>query len=194
MAIDEELRHELLARIEHDDVVRERLARDGSLFDGYHPEMEVVHRDNAAWLAEVVARRGWPGRAVVGSDGASAAWRILQHAIGEPALMRGLFPQVRDAVARGEAEAAELAMLDDRIRVLEGRPQRYGTQYDWNDDGTAMVPIVGVEDPELVEARRREVGLPPMRWELPPPAESRPRDIAAHRAAGEAWARRVGWR
>jgi hypothetical protein len=193
--VDEVLRRELLERIEHDDTVRERLARDGSLFDGYNAEMEVVHRDNASWLAELVARRGWPGRADVGSDGASAAWRILQHAIGEPALMRGLFPLVRDAVARGEAEASELARLDDRIRVFEGRPQRYGTQYDWNDDGTAMVPSVGIEDPEHVEARRREVGLPPMRWELPPPpGEPRKHDVAAHRAAGEAWARRVGWR
>jgi hypothetical protein len=193
--IDEAMRRELLTRIEHDDTVRERLARDGSLFDGYHPEMEAVHRDNAAWLAELVARRGWPGRAAAGIDGASAAWRILQHAIGEPALMRGLFPQVCDAVACGEAEAGELAMLEDRIRVLEGRPQRYGTQYDWNDGGTAMVPIVGVDDPEHVETRRCDVGLPPMRWQLPPPPDQPPpRDVAAHRAAGEAWARRVGWR
>ena len=43
-------------------------------------------------------------------------------------------------------------MLDDRIRVFEGRLQRYGTQYDWNDAGTAMVPMVGVEDPETVDA------------------------------------------
>ncbi|MBC8069469.1 MAG: hypothetical protein IAG13_14125, partial [Deltaproteobacteria bacterium] len=60
--VDESLRRELLERIEHDDTVRERLARDGSLFDGYHPEMEAVHRTNAAWLAELVARAGWPGR------------------------------------------------------------------------------------------------------------------------------------
>ena len=192
---DEALRDELVTRIDRDDAVRERLARDGSLFDGYHPEMEAVHRENAAWLDEVVARRGWPGRSVVGREGASAAWRILQHAIGEPALMRRMFPIVQDAVARDDAEPSELAMLEDRIRVFEGRAQRYGTQYEWNAAGTAMVPMIGVEDPEHVDARRHAVGLPPMRWELPPPPdESPPRDLAAHRAAGEAWARRVGWR
>jgi hypothetical protein len=87
--MDEDLRAELIRWIAEDDETRERLARDGSLFDGYHPEMEAVHRRNAARLREVLARVGWPGRALVGDDGASAAWRIVQHAIGEPELLRG---------------------------------------------------------------------------------------------------------
>jgi hypothetical protein len=193
--MDEALRAELVALIDRDDTVRERLAADGSLFAGYHPEMEAVHRANAARLAQIVDASGWPGRSRVGDDGASAAWRILQHAIGEPALMRRMLPLLQAAAARGEADLAEVAMLEDRIRVFEGRLQRYGTQYDWNDDGTAMVPIVGVEDPEHVDERRRRVGLPAMQWQLPPPPdESPPKDLAARRAQGEAWARRVGWR
>ena len=181
--------------IERDDAVRERLARDGSLFAGYHPEMEAVHREHAARLAAIVDAHGWPGRSRVGDDGASAAWRILQHAIGEPALLRRLLPIVRAAAAGGEANPAEVAMLDDRIRVFEGRPQCYGTQYDWNDDGTAMVPMVGVEDPEQVDERRRAVGLPPMQWTRAAPAdEPPPTDPHARRAEGVAWARRVGWR
>lgn len=184
-----ELRHELIERIEHDDAVRERLARDGSLFEGYNVEMEAVHRDNAQWLAAIVDTHGWPGRSSVGDEAAAAAMRILQHAIGEPALMRRMFPLVRDV------DPADLARLEDRIRAFEGRPQRYGTQYDWNDDGTAMVPMVGVEDPEHIDARRHSVGLPPMQWQRPPPPDaSAPKDLAARRAEGEAWARRVGWR
>jgi hypothetical protein len=184
-----DLRAELIERIAHDDAVRERLARDGSLFEGYNAEMEAVHRDNAQWLAAIVDAHGWPGRSRVGEEGAAAAMRILQHAIGEPALMRRMFPLVYDV------DPADLARLEDRIRAFEGRPQRYGTQYDWNDDGTAMVPIVGVEDPEHVDERRRRVGLPAMQWQLPPPPdESPPTDLAARRAQGEAWARRVGWR
>jgi hypothetical protein len=193
--MDELLRDELVAMIDHDDTVRERLARDGSLFAGYHPEMEAVHRENAARLAAIVDTQGWPGRSQVGDDGASAAWRILQHAIGEPALMRRLFPVVHAAASRGEADPAEVAMLDDRIRVFEGRPQRYGTQFHWNDDGTAMVPMVGVEDPDHIDDRRSAVGLPPMQWRRPAPDdEPPPADLAAHRAESEAWARRVGWR
>jgi hypothetical protein len=193
--MDEALRAELVALIDRDDTVRERLAADGSLFAGYHPEMEAVHRANAARLAQIVDASGWPGRSRVGDDGASAAWRILQHAIGEPALMRRMLPLLQAAAARGEADLAEVAMLEDRIRVFEGRLQRYGTQYDWNDDGTAMVPMVGVEDPERVDERRAAVGLPAMQWTRPAPhGESPPADMRAHQAEGEAWARRVGWR
>ena len=179
--------------IARDDAVRERLARDGSLFAGYNAEMEAVHRANATRLAAIVDAHGWPGRAAVGDEAASAAWRIVQHAIGEPAFMRRMLPLLRAATARGDAAAAEVAMLEDRIRTFEGRPQLYGTQYDWNDDGTAMVPIGAVEAPDDVDARRAAVGLPPIAWQRPPD-EPAPADLAARRAESEAWARRVGWR
>lgn len=192
---DDVLRAELLALIADDDRTRERLARDGSLFAGYHPGMEAVHLRNADRLAAIVDAHGWPTRARVGADGASAAWRILQHAISRPDLLRGWFPLLQAAAQTGEADPAEVAMLEDRIRVFEGRPQRYGTQFDWNDDGTAHVPMVGVEDPESVDARRASVGLPPIQWSRPPhPEEPRPPDLAARRAEGDAWARRVGMR
>lgn len=187
---------ELIALIAEDDRVRARLAATGALFEGHHPEMEAVHRANAARLRELVAAAGWPGRARVGDEAASAAWRIVQHAIGEPDLLRAMLPVVAAAAARGDADPAEAAMLDDRVRVLEGRPQRYGTQVDWDDAYAAMVPSVGVEAPEDVDARRAAVGLPPMTWRRSVPAdEPRPsQSPAARRAEMEAWARRVGWR
>lgn len=189
------IRDDLLAWIREDDDTRERLARDGTLFDGYAPEMEQVHVRNADRLAALIAAHGWPGRSVAGEDGASAAWRIVQHAIGQPARMRAWLPLLAEAAARGEADPADVAMLDDRIRVLEGRPQRYGTQYDWNTAGTAMVPSGDVEDPSTIDERRAAVGLGPMEWTRPPPAdEPPPRDPVARARESDAWARRVGWR
>jgi hypothetical protein len=190
-----EVRQELLERIAEDDRVREELAATGELFEGYHPRMEAVHERNARWLAEVVDAYGWPGRALVGEDGAAAAWRIAQHAIGEPGLFRRFAADVEAAVERGEADPSHLAMMTDRIRVFEGRPQVYGTQYDWAPDGSAMVPMIGIEDVEHIDERRRRVGLPPFEPRLdPPPGQSPPTDFGRHAAEGEAWARRVGWR
>jgi hypothetical protein len=193
--VDEVLRAELLAWVAEDEATRERLAREGKLFEGYHQEMEAVHRRNAERLEEVIGRCGWPGRTLVGEEGASAAWRIAQHAIGEPARMRAWLEVVKEAAVRGEAEAREAAMLEDRVRVLEGRLQRYGTQLDWDEAGEGMVPMVGVEDPEGVDERRRAVGLGPMEWRKRAEAgETAPKDVTARRKAMEQWARRVGWR
>jgi hypothetical protein len=123
------LREELLAMAAEDQRVRAELAADGSLFDGYHPRMAEVHRRNAARLTEILDLHGWPGRDLVGADGAAAAWLVLQHAIGDPPLMRrGL--ELLWRLAPGEIGPARLAMLEDRVRAFEGRPQRYGTQYD----------------------------------------------------------------
>jgi hypothetical protein len=192
------LRDELLALAEEDRQVRAELAADGSLFDGYHPRMEEVHRRNAARLAQIIEEHGWPGRSLVG-PGADAAWLILQHAIGNPPLQRRGLELLRQAVARGEAPALQAAMLEDRIAFFEGRPQKYGTQFDWDLDGR-LRPLP-IEDEAGVDDRRREVGLPPLaegvrrlRADLAPGLEKPPRDWAERQRQFETWCQNVGWR
>jgi hypothetical protein len=192
---DPRLREELLAMGAEDLRVRERLAGDGSLFEGYHPRMEEVHRRNAARLREIIGARGWPGTAMVGEDGAEAAWLIVQHAIGEPGFMRSAFALVSDAVRRGDAPAWQLAYLEDRIRVLEGRPQRYATQFDVGEDG---MPIPAeIEEPDRVDERRASMGLEPLaerlaRVEREPPLDESTR--ARKERERLAWLERAGWR
>lgn len=189
------LRVQLLALARADERTRAELAARGALGGGYHPEMERVHARAAAELTAVLDEHGWPSSSAVGADGVRAAWLVVQHAIGCPALMRRARPLAWDAAHRGELPAAGAAMLDDRIRVLEGRPQRYGTQHDWNERGElAPEPI---EDPAAVDDRRRTVGLPPLAEQiaaLRAEQESKPPDLAAYRAEQHAWAVRSGWR
>lgn len=196
--IDDALRSELLAMIAEDERVRAILAADGSLFEGYHPHMAEVHRRNADRMAEIITAHGWPGRRLVGDDGAAAAWRIVQHAIGAPALQRDSLPLLRAAAGRGDLERAWVAMLEDRICAFEGRPQIYGTQFDWDDKGE-MNPYPPVADPAGVDSRRATVGLGPLAERVREIRSSMadvrpPADLAARRAEMEAWARSVGWR
>ena len=132
------LRDELLAMKEHDLRARARLAEDGSLFQGYHPEMEAVHRRNAARLVEIINEFGWPGLSLVGEDGAEAAWLVAQHAIAEPALQHRCLVLLQAAAQAGEAPPSQAAYLEDRIRIFEGRRQRYGTQIDSGPHGTPL--------------------------------------------------------
>ena len=180
--------------------MRAELAASGRLFDsGYDPRMARVHQRNAERLRQIIETVGWPGADLVGSDGAEAAWLILQHAISEPDLLRRALPVLKAAAREGKADAAHAAMLEDRIRFFEGRPQRYGTQFDWDADGSLSPGEV--EDPEELADRRAAVGLPPLEEQVDDvrnraTAEGQrpPADYQAYVDARDRWACKVGWR
>jgi hypothetical protein len=197
--MSEDWTEQLIAAARHDIETRTRLAATGELFDGYHPEMELVHDENAALLARVFDDIGWPGRHALGEDGARAAFLILQHAIGHPDLQRRGLALMLDAIPQGQANALDAAYLSDRIAIHEGREQTFGTQFDWDANGQ-MSPSP-VRDPATVDERRAAVGLPPiadsiaeMRARVAADGERPPTDMAERRAKYEAWARKAGWR
>lgn len=196
--MNDALAAELHAMADEDTRVRTELLHEGVLFQGYHPRMAEVHRRNAVRLSEIFDAVGWPGRSLVGETGARDAWLILQHSIGSPDVMRRGLALVRAAIPSGDTTPIELAMLEDRVRLFSGLPQRYGTQFDWDEHGE-MNPRT-VDDPAEVEARRREVGLPPLsekireiRESIAREGERPPPDLAARRREIDEWERAVGW-
>ena len=191
-----ELRRQLLEMVEEDQRVRAELAATGELFQGYAPKMAEVHRRNAQEIEAMIEQYGWLGKSLVEEDGASAAWLILQHSIGHPELQRRCLPILQEAVERGEAEPAHAAYLEDRIRFFERRPQRYGTHFDWDENGQ-MSPY-SLEDPERVDEYRRVVGLPPLEERIEEARkntgeEPRPADLKKREDEMRAWAKSVGW-
>lgn len=194
--MNEALKRRLMEMAEEDHRVRSELAATGELSQGYAPRMAEVHFQNAQALADILERYGWPGKSLVGTEGSSAAWLIVQHAIGNPQLQRKCLPLLQRAVADGEAEPVQFAYLEDRIRFFERRPQRYGTQFDWDENGR-MNPWT-LEDPDKVDEYRFAVGLPPLVERI---AEERanksdaecPPDFHRRQAEMLDWARSVGW-
>lgn len=195
----EAVRAELLAMAAEDLRVREELARSGVLFDGYHPRMRELHERNAARLAAIMDEHGWPRRSEVGAEAAEAAWLVLQHAIGNPTLQRRGLLLLADAAVKGEASPVHAAMLEDRIRSAEGKGQRYGTQYDWDDQGL-MSPLP-IDDEPNVDKRRSELGLASLaadterkRREAAESGMRAPRNWSARQREKEEWLRSTGWR
>ena len=182
-----------------DQRVRQELAESGALFEGYHPQMRAVHDAHAARMATILDDHGWPSEDRVGSEGAWAAWLIVQHAIACPALQRRALRALEAAAARDEVPAHQPAMLEDRIRTLEGRPQSYGTQFDWDEAGE-LNPLP-IEDPDGLDVRRRTVGLVPIaeairerRRETVESGERPPSDWWSRRREMERWLQATGWR
>lgn len=199
-AIDEKLRQELLAMRAEDERVREELAKTGELFQGYHPVMEALHLKNAARLEEMLAEYGWLGKSLVGEDGAEAAWLIVQHAISRPDLQRRFLPLLKEQIERGENPAWQAAFLEDRILFFEGKPQIYGSQFDWNERNV-MSPYE-IFEPEKIDERRASVGLETPYSEcikahnkaVKKSNEKPPVDFDKRQREFEDWARQVGWR
>lgn len=194
-----ELALELRSMVDEDLRVRSELARDGRLFEGYHPRMREVHERHSERLSAILDAHGWPGRSLVGDEAAHAAWVILQHAIGDPPLQRRGLTWLRAAAAAGEVPLAHVAMLDDRIRCNEGGYQRYGTQFDWDEHGR-LSPLP-IEDEAHVDVRRREMGLGPLAQDVERKREAAasegerpPKDWLARQRDREAWLRDSGWR
>ena len=193
--MNEQLREKLLLLKAEDAGVREELAKTGELFNGYHAEMERVHLKNARELEEIIDEHGWLGKSLVGEDGAEAAWLVAQHAISLPAFSHKCLKLIEKAVAENEAEPYQFAYLHDRICFFENRPQRFGTQSDWNEDG--KMEVWQLEDEVEVNKFRAEVGLQPLEsltWENAETRENKPSDWRRRQIDFEAWAKRVGWR
>lgn len=101
-------------------------------------EWQRIDVANTDRLRVIVAEHGWPGRSLVGDDGAHNAWLIAQPADRQLDFQREALGLLADAVLRGEAAERDLAYLADRVRTNEGREQVYGTQIAEVKDGNGV--------------------------------------------------------
>jgi hypothetical protein len=131
------------------------------------PEAEAANRALAAAdaplqarLRAIVSARGWPSRRLVGDDAAHAAWLILQHS--DSAYQRKMLPVIRARVLRGDVRAADGALLEDRVRMGQGRKQRYGSALRYTATPGAPPVLYPIEAEECVDQRRARVLLPPL--------------------------------
>lgn len=180
--MNEEIAKELIRLAEYDLAVRERLLKENKLSGGYNPEMEKVHQENATRLRAIIGLIGWPTIPKVGAEASEAAWLIAQHSIGEADFMRHCYALMNECTA--DINPQNLAYLYDRICCFEGRPQRYGTQFD--DNG-----LCPVENKSEVNALRQQLNLKPH----PPEVINKSKesvDLTSDPAFTE-WRRKAGW-
>lgn len=154
---------------------------------------------NTARLKEIIAAHGWPGRSLVGEDGADAAWLILQHAgsavttIGSAdnhAFRRACIPLLTAAVHSGDAHPRHLAHVMDGVAWVAGEPPVYAvlsTSYSIVDGHPVFAGPVDVDD---IDRRRADIGLPPLATDVARRLRGEPLAAAGtHRA--EPWPERT---
>jgi hypothetical protein len=175
----------------------DELINSGKLSDDYNEVMEELHNQHAYILNDIIDKIGYPTPDKVGKEASEAAWLIIQHSIGQPAFMkkcRDLLQQVNG----NKTNPIHLAYLTDRIAVFEGKPQLYGTQFDWDENGE-LSPN-SYDDLTRVNERRRRIGLNSLedqaamiRKRVEMENQSPPKDPEMRNRNMEEWKKKVGW-
>ena len=123
---------------------------------------EIAGKQDALNLIKVRAildKYGWLGADVVGKQGNSTLFLVIQHA--NQATQEKYLPMMREAVKKGKAQGSSLALLEDRVALGRGKRQIYGSQVEI-DPKTRLYYVSPLEDPENVDKRRATVGLEPI--------------------------------
>ena len=120
-----------------------------------HELMNEKDSINLVKIEKILNKYGWPGADVIGEQGNSTLFLVIQHSDLETQLK--YLPMMREAVRIGNAKGKDFALLEDRIAIGQGKRQFYGSQIKI-DDETGEFYVYPIIEPEKVNERRAEVG------------------------------------
>lgn len=104
---------------------------------------------------KIIIENGFPFKDIVGDESYKQAVTIALHS--NPKNMRiyeSIFSKIEDT---SKIDLADKAYFIDKLRLMEKRPQVYGTQYTKKSDGT--ISFKEIEDIENVNVKRNNLGI-----------------------------------
>ena len=149
---DQAIRHEYIAAINNPSPSTKIIDSLG----------RIMHRRdslNLIRVSKILDTYGWLGRDKIGGDANSTLFLVVQHS--DLKTQQKYLPLMQKAVLAGNASKSDLALLEDRIALREGRLQIYGSQIG-QFPGNNEYYVLPLLDPESVDLRRAEVGLQPL--------------------------------
>jgi len=145
-------------RIRWQELVKKN-GRDSEAVQAFRATMLKTDASNLARIKDIIATYGWLGVDQVGREANAAFFLVIQHA--DHATRNHFLPLMRSAVKAGKAFSFDLALLEDRILVDEGKDQLYGSQVGY-DDTSGESCVFSIADADNVDVRRQQVGLGPI--------------------------------
>ncbi len=124
-------------------------------------KMSKIDLANQTQLKKVLSVIKVPTTKNIGADGAEAVWLIAQHAGYDLSLMKKILKLILKATKTNPKNGyyKGIPYLIDRINVMEGKPQIFGTQF-WGSPNGKPEPYP-IADNRKVENLRRLYGLRP---------------------------------
>jgi len=154
-------RHGLLGIDEK--ALNEKLNKNPKLKEGFQVLSLRLQESEDARLfrvKQILVKYGWPGRTLVGTEGAKAAWLLVLHYDRDVTFQRRAL-ELMELLPKGEVENTHIAYLTDSVSLREefNQNQVYGTVLT-NENGK-LVPKQLFEGVN-VDKRRAELGLQPL--------------------------------
>lgn len=123
---------------------------------------------NVIKVERLLSQYGWLGPQDIGIKGSQALFLVIQHA--DLAIQQKYLPMIVKAEKEGKTLSSNLAILEDRIAMREGKKQLYGSQ-GFKDKNTGIKYIYPIADPDNLDKRRKSMGMPLMKeyvngWDL----------------------------
>ena len=146
---DQSYRHQI-------DEIEEKYGRDSEEMKAHWKLINEKDSINLIKIEKILNERGWLGANIIGEQGNSTLFLVIQHSDIETQLK--YLPLMREAVKEGNAKSSSLALLEDRVALGQGERQIYGSQIG-RDHETGEYFVSPLIDPENVDKRRAEVGL-----------------------------------
>lgn len=147
---DQRIRHELIAHSrQHPD--------DKAKTDSLFKILSRIDSLNQKKVCHILDTRGFVGKDKVG-EACEIFWLVIQHSPIE--LQKKYLPQFCIAAEKGEIPQAHVAMMEDRINLFEGKPQKYGSQLKEGNDG--KLHLYKLQNPAKVDEWRKSVGMGPL--------------------------------
>lgn len=142
------IKKQLEAILERDQ--KTRTSGDSAAF------MQMIDSSNLVFVEALIKNYGWPGKSFLGARGNNTVFLVIQHA--ELPAQEKYLPMLIQSVADSESRPCDLALLQDRVLMREGKKQIYGSQVVPNNKGT--MDFYPIEDEKNVNIRRAKMGFP----------------------------------
>lgn len=139
--------------------IEDKYGRDSEEMKAHWKLINEKDSINLITVKKILDERGWLGPNVIGPQGNSTLFLVIQHSDQET--QEKYLPMMREAVKNGNAMASSLALLEDRVSLRKGEKQIYGSQIG-RDPETGEYYVLPLTDPDNVDQRRKEVGLGPL--------------------------------
>lgn len=130
-----------------------------TILDSINVEISKDDSINLKIVEKVLQENGWVGSDVVGAMASIAIFIVIQHS--DLPIQEKYLPMALDAVKKGNLEAKNIALLEDRISLQKNNYQLYGSQV-VKDTVTGKWKPAPIKDELNVDKRRAEIGLEPL--------------------------------